>query len=277
MLRPMAEPAAMHETGASTSPDRAGEVAAGRAAPSRVGQGCPYLLAAEGGWRSALPAREHRCTAVDPPTAVAPVKQRRLCLEERHRTCATFLAVRGSLGDEALGVPPDASVTVGRVRPTRWRFAAATPTVLDRTPGIGLLSVRSRLSQAGLVALVVLAFGVLAVARSTLGSPETARASGAPAPPSLGPSLPPASPNPSRPVSPGASPQSSPSPSPTVTPVSPSPSSAPSPTYQTYRVRSGDTLSAIAARFGTTVKAIVELNGIADPSLIHAGQLLKIP
>jgi len=45
----------------------------------------------------------------------------------------------------------------------------------------------------------------------------------------------------------------------------------------TYKVKRGDTLSAIAARFGTTVKVLVTLNDISDPSRIHAGQVLKLP
>ncbi len=44
-----------------------------------------------------------------------------------------------------------------------------------------------------------------------------------------------------------------------------------------YAVREGDTLSSIAARFGTTVQAIADLNGLADPSLIYTGQRLAIP
>jgi putative chitinase len=42
-------------------------------------------------------------------------------------------------------------------------------------------------------------------------------------------------------------------------------------------VRSGDTLSAIAARFHTTVGAIERLNGITDPTRLRIGQLLMIP
>jgi len=42
-------------------------------------------------------------------------------------------------------------------------------------------------------------------------------------------------------------------------------------------VKSGDTLSAIAARNGTTVKILAQLNGIADPSLIRVGQVLTLP
>lgn len=44
-----------------------------------------------------------------------------------------------------------------------------------------------------------------------------------------------------------------------------------------YEVQDGDTLSAIAARFGVTVDAIVAANGIADPDLIVTGAVLLIP
>lgn len=44
-----------------------------------------------------------------------------------------------------------------------------------------------------------------------------------------------------------------------------------------YRVEPGDTLSTIAARFGTTVEAIAAANGIGNPNLIYAGQWLDIP
>ena len=45
---------------------------------------------------------------------------------------------------------------------------------------------------------------------------------------------------------------------------------------RTYTVKKGDTLSEIAAKFGTTYQAIAELNGISDPNLIYPGQVLKI-
>ena len=44
----------------------------------------------------------------------------------------------------------------------------------------------------------------------------------------------------------------------------------------TYTVRSGDTLSEIAARYGTSVNALVRLNGIQNPNLIYPGEVLKI-
>jgi len=45
----------------------------------------------------------------------------------------------------------------------------------------------------------------------------------------------------------------------------------------TYTVVSGDSLFAIAGRFGTSVEAISAANNIVDPSLLQVGQLLIIP
>lgn len=44
-----------------------------------------------------------------------------------------------------------------------------------------------------------------------------------------------------------------------------------------YKVRPGDTLYSIAWRFGSTVWAIARANGLSNPSLIFAGQVLFIP
>jgi LysM repeat protein len=45
---------------------------------------------------------------------------------------------------------------------------------------------------------------------------------------------------------------------------------------QVYTVRRGDTLASIAYRHGTTVSALVRANGLTNPSLIYAGQQLRI-
>lgn len=44
----------------------------------------------------------------------------------------------------------------------------------------------------------------------------------------------------------------------------------------TYTVKSGDTLSAIAKKYKTTVNALKKLNGIKNVNKIYAGQVLKI-
>lgn len=48
------------------------------------------------------------------------------------------------------------------------------------------------------------------------------------------------------------------------------------PSYVTYTVKSGDTLSGIAAKYGTTYQKIAKDNGIANPNKIYKGQVLKI-
>ena len=57
------------------------------------------------------------------------------------------------------------------------------------------------------------------------------------------------------------------------------PSAAPPPPKQSvqHRVRRGETLSVIAERYGTSVKALMRLNGLTNPRRVRAGQLLNIP
>jgi murein DD-endopeptidase MepM/ murein hydrolase activator NlpD len=45
----------------------------------------------------------------------------------------------------------------------------------------------------------------------------------------------------------------------------------------TYKVNSGDTLSAIATKNKTTVATLTKLNGIKDASKISVGQIIKLP
>ncbi len=78
-------------------------------------------------------------------------------------------------------------------------------------------------------------------------------------------------------------PTPTPTPTPTRTPaVATTPAPAPAPTPATssatsYTIKSGDTLSGIAARFGTTTKKLMNLNNITDANQIRIGQVLKLP
>ncbi len=47
-------------------------------------------------------------------------------------------------------------------------------------------------------------------------------------------------------------------------------------TYILYQVQPGNTLSGIAAQYGTTVNALVRTNGLPNPNLIYPGQIIKI-
>lgn len=48
------------------------------------------------------------------------------------------------------------------------------------------------------------------------------------------------------------------------------------PATQTYTVKSGDTLSSIASKYGTTYQELARINGISNPNKIYPGQVLKI-
>ncbi|MFJ4434613.1 GH25 family lysozyme [Streptomyces sp. NPDC088923] len=56
----------------------------------------------------------------------------------------------------------------------------------------------------------------------------------------------------------------------------PAPKPKPAAKATTYRVRAGDTLSGIAAKYGTTVSKLAALNGIKDVDRIGVGQVLKL-
>lgn len=65
----------------------------------------------------------------------------------------------------------------------------------------------------------------------------------------------------------------------TPAPYTPEPTFTPTvtPTPVIYAIQRGDTLGAVAARFGVTVAALQETNGIADPRSLRIGQELIIP
>jgi LysM repeat protein len=230
-------------------------------------RGCPFLVASGGGWRLGMPSRDHRCGAVSPPAALAPEKQLRLCLTPAHTGCPTYLAST-TARTERIGAAP---VT----RATRWGLARTTSVIED--PG----GIRGRL-LAGLLdrrrwpaipaLLLVTTLFVLALSGLRPGLPATVGATSSPA---------------RLDVTPAATPRATARPNLTPTPSEPTPTAAPtatpastagpSPSFQTYVVRSGDTLGAIANRFGTTVRAIADLNGISDPTRIQIGQRLLIP
>ena len=52
---------------------------------------------------------------------------------------------------------------------------------------------------------------------------------------------------------------------------------APKPTYVTHRVASGDTLGALASRYGTSVRSIQSANNLGRNTTIRIGQRLRIP
>ena len=237
---------------------------------------CPYLGTLDGNWRSANAVREHRCLAVSPPVQLAAEKQRRLCLVADHVTCATYGA--------AMAAHTPAARHDSQARPV----ARMTPVILDhgrfdlRLPTIGA---DRGTGQAVLVAVLGIALVAILLARpsgNAGGIPPNgtaAAAGGASSGPTVVAGAPSISPSPdATPTKAPATPE--PTAKPTKAPASATPpaaSSEPATSGATYKVKSGDTLSAIAARFGTTTRVLIRLNGITDPSRLKIGQILKLP
>jgi LysM repeat protein len=241
---------------------------AGRA----LSQICPYLVAGDGTWRSSTVAREHRCAAVAPPALVAAEKQRRLCLTAEHATCSTYEAALA-----ARPMAPDRPPTLPRP------VARATPVILDH----GRMAITMpafqggrSIGQAALVILMALAFALIVLAKLSGGSTPAGAADASPtARPTANASLTSGSARPTTDPSlvPSADPAGSP-PSSAIPGSSASPAGATAqPATQTYKVKSGDTLIGIAAKFGTTPKAIAKLNNITNTANLKIGQVLKIP
>ena len=232
---------------------------------------CPYLAAGDGTWQSASPIRDQRCGAVDPPALLARDKQRDLCLVSAHRGCATFVAAQAS------------AATLGsriRGRTTRTCGPSTRSKVLvveteRRLPGLSGSPVRAG-GQVALVALMVVAFVVLLVARtSPTGSRRVpggvARCRRVRRPGSRS-RRPPHGPPRRRAHRHAASPTAE-----ADRHAQAHAEADREARHRRYTVKSGDTLGAIALRFGTTLKVLKRLNEITDPRRIHPGQVLVLP
>lgn len=237
---------------------------------------CPYLLGTDGAWRAATASRDHRCNAVSPAAPLTTDKQRRLCLVAEHLGCSTYNAAVEALAEA--GTVDD--------RPLHRPITRTAPLVLDRGRiAVSMPGLPERgIAQGGLVALMAVAFGAIAITRLGGG-------------PTLQPSA--VDPGPARtpavivtPAPQDASPTAQPTPEPTLvpsdaepTPATPAKTPAPPaktpkpapPAATTYKVQSGDTLSGIAAEHGTTWQELARINKLSDPRRLKVGQVLELP
>lgn len=236
-------------------------------------RGCPLLLSEGGGWRLDMPSRDHRCAAVTPPAPLSLEKQSRLCLTDRYSGCATYLA-SAEARMTRLGMP-------STLRATRWGLARTTTIIEDaggmRARALGILLERRRWPAIPAVilvtTLVILGFSGLRGGNVTpvaTASPTHGLTTGASSVPTR--TTQPAS------AASSAEPTVAPTTGSTAKPTStPRATTRPPATFRTYKVNSGDTLSGIASKFGTTSRAIADLNGFAVGTTLHIGQVLKIP
>jgi LysM repeat protein len=204
------------------------------------------------------PDAAHRCAAGETLTTIERDYQARFCLTGRHETCERYVAhvaEHGPLGPSWRAAAPDATFAS-----TRLVMDTAPRTVIGRRPNrLGALLVG--------VVLVVLLIAWLALGglAPILGPPDAS------ASPSVA-----ASPSVTSEPSVSAEPSASGSASAAPTPTPPGPTPTPAPTPVTYIVQAGDTLNAIAARYGTTAQAIMAANGLTS-EIIQVGQVLIIP
>lgn len=237
---------------------------------------CPFL-ALEDDRRTVIGVFdvEHRCGAVQPAPTLTREEQLSTCLVIEHRSCPRFLEAEQARANRTAGLPlpaidarllstrlvlgPDAGRSrPGRGRPaaTRWGLGAAAAVV-------GAAAVTA--SATG--ALEALPFG---------GTPSDTAAPSATPQPTAQPAVGGPSPRP---------PLATATPTPTQAPTATPPASrapaqrtpTPAPEPRTYTVQEGDTLAAIAVRFGTSVEALQAANGIDDTDVILVGQVLVIP
>ena len=224
---------------------------------------CPYLTSAGGAWRHATPSRDHRCGALEPPAAQPTDKQRRHCLSPHHVECPIFKSARAARA--ASLIPSGDPAVVAAIDGARRPIARTAPILLEQ-PNLIEQAVRLPFDrgpgQLALVALMILAFTVVAITRLSEGSTNAPVASAAASVVSQ--------------ASPDPTPTIAPTPSPSVEASASAPASVAPSFSTTYTVKKGDILATIATRFKTTAAAIRQLNGLTS-STIHAGQVLKIP
>ena len=230
---------------------------------------CP-LLALGADHRTVLdsPDRGHRCHAEAVPSVVERSYQQRVCLSDAFARCDRYLEHSARVGDPrnrySHGLTSTRLVIPGE---PAWAVAAASRRQIRRSQLAGLAA-----------ALAVLAAGGVAVVSGALPAGLALLGSAAPSESPV-PSVPFPSSTPTASPRPTAAPTATP-PQPTASPTAiptPTPTAAPTPPPRTYVVVKGDTLGAIAARFGTTPNAIAAANGISNPNEINPGQVLVIP
>jgi LysM repeat protein len=136
------------------------------------------------------------------------------------------------------------------------------------------------MTRATLVEIIVILLAVvLGYAGVTLAREQDRPATASPTPEQQAPptatvapavTFTPAPPTPTATMTPTVTPTATPSPTPTAT-------TTPTPARRTYVVQAGDSLSAIAHRFGVPPDAIAQANHLSDPNSLAEGQQLIIP
>jgi LysM repeat protein len=231
---------------------------------------CP-LLGLAGDRRVAVDGVDggHRCHAEEPALPLERPVQAQLCLTAAHEHCERFLqfASRSGSAEPGRSRLADGFVTTHLLLAPQpaWRGIAGRGRSSRTVPWVAAGAGIAVLGVAG----AALAAPLLREPTTDVATRTTPSASATPSP----------TPTPTASATPSPIPTPTASPTPSPTPqATPTPTPAPTPVPQrTYVVAEGDTLAAIAERFGTSVGALQSANDIEDPDEIVIGQVLVIP
>jgi LysM repeat protein len=225
---------------------------------------CPFLALSVDG-RTAVDGfdPEHQCQAVTPPLLLDRETQQQLCLHEGHLECDRYRERMAQIAADRSfpRAAPDATFASTRliVEPEApWRSLGPRRGLRGRGRALVGAAAVVAVAAGAAGASATNGFGLLAIAEAT-PSPT-------PVPTRLSVATPPL-----------ATPVPTPLPTATPIPATPKPTPVPRAAPRTYVVQSGDSLSAIASRFGTTVQALINANGLKDPNALSIGQVLIIP
>ena len=208
-------------------------------------QNCPLLgTRVDRNTHFTYPSRENKCNAHNRVSPLSLEEQEALCLCSVYPTCRFYLAhqSRELATHEAEASLNRVSTPDPPYRPKPMTIAAVA------IAGIilcGLLLVVSGVPQS-------IATSLIPTATPTVTRVPTRTMTPTPIPPTDTP----------RP------------PTPTATATATIP---PTPTPVVYVVQPGDTLGAIATKYGVTAQAIMDANGITDPRVVRVGTRLIIP
>jgi LysM repeat protein len=202
---------------------------------------------------------QHRCHATGKPASIRLTHQAEFCLTSEFDRCPLYRGWRSS-GSRA-PVPLTPATLQPRGRPSSRRglgLLAVAVVALFAVFGLSLLSGRQNAAVQSATAPPLVSHPPASSASPVSGGGATPAAT-ATVPPSAG-SPPTAAP-------------------PTVAPpAAPPPAAAPpTPAPRVHIVLPGESLTAIAARFDTTVERLLELNDIDDPDVIEIGAAIVIP
>jgi LysM repeat protein len=238
---------------------------------------CP-LLGLVGDRRSAIDGVDHahRCHAEPTPVPVDRREQSQLCLTAAHRRCARYLAYVARTGGAVPGRVPIGDGLVS----TRLLLAPA-PT-WHGVAGRARRAPTLPLALGAGAALLLAGGAVVTAVTGGLDRDDDANATVVPvaaasASARFDPATAEPSPSPTATLRPTPSASPVPTPAPTAVPTIAATPPPATPAAVTYVVQAGDTLAAIAQRFGTTVDVLQARNGIEEADEIIIGTVLVIP